>query len=431
MTVINILGMIGVGPFITMPLLLQAMHGPQAMLGWVLGALISLCDGLVWAELGAALPRSGGGYHYLLEAYGPRGLGQLMSFLFLWSTMITGPFVMASGGIGLAQYAAYLFPAMTALQAKLLAMAACLVAAWLVYQPIHSIGRWAVAFGAVVLLSALWIIVEGLRHGVARNLALPPHALTPSPLFWTGLGGATLYALYDYGGYATVCAVGGEVKRPARTIPRAIVLAISVVAALYLTMNIAVISALPWREAAKSKFVASELMARLDGPSAGVAITALILVITVAGLFAGMLALSRVPYAAAVNGRFFRVFARLDRTGAFPSFSVAFVGVASAGCCLLELDQVIKAASVAAVILSGLAVVAAPTVLRLARPNLERPFRMPLYPLPSLIAAAGWTYIVVTSGAPYILGGFAALLIGVFAYLWRARRAGEWPWRRP
>ena len=430
-TVINMLAMIGVGPFITIPLLLQAMPGPQAMLGWVLGGVVALADGLVWAELGAGFPRSGGGYHYLLEAYGPRGPGRLMSFLFLWATVVTGPFAMASGAIGFSQYATYLLPAMSPGLGKLLAMIVCLTAAAMIYRRIHRIGQWAKGLGVIVVLAMAWIIVEGFRHAHAQNLVIPRNALEMSPALWTGMGGATLYALYDYVGYATVCSVGGEVARPERTIPRAIVVAIALVAALYLAMNVAVISALPWREAARSKFVASDLMTRLDGPVAGVLVTVLILIITLAGVFAGMLSLSRVPFAAAADGRFFRVFARTHPTGNFPTFAVAYVGVASAVCCLLDLDQVIKALSVAGVILSSLAVVAAPTLLRLRYPETRRPFRMWLYPAPSLIAAAGWSYIVVTSGTPYILAGFGALGLGVLAYLWRAWPAREWPWRGP
>lgn len=428
-TITNMLAMIGVGPFITIPLLLQAMPGPQAMLGWILGALVAFADGLVLAELGAAFPHSGGGYRYLLEAYGPRGPGRLLSFLYLWSTIVTGPFAMASGAIGFAQYAGYLLPGMTGWQAKALAIGACLAAASLLYRRIDRIGRLAHGLSLVVVLVIGWIIVEGIRHGSAHNLALPPHALRPSSTLWTGLGGATLYALYDYIGYNTVCAVGGEVVMPARTIPRAIILAITLVAALYITMNLAVLAALPWHEAAQSKFVASDLIARLDGPVAAGAMTVLILVVTIAGLFAAMLSLSRVPYAAAVDGRFFRAFARVHPTREFPTFSVGFVGLASAACCLLELDQVIRALSVAGVLLSSLSLVAAPTLLRHARPDVRRPFRMWLYPLPSLVAGAGWSYIVVTSGWPYIVGGLAALVLGVAGYLVLARRQGEWPWR--
>jgi amino acid transporter len=114
----NMLEMIGAGPFITIPILLAKMNGPQAILGWVAGAVVALCDGMVWAELGAAMPGTGGPYHYLSEAYGPRGLGRMMSFLFIWQTIFLAPLSIASGAVGFAQYARFLAKDMTPLQEK-------------------------------------------------------------------------------------------------------------------------------------------------------------------------------------------------------------------------------------------------------------------------------------------------------------------------
>src|SRR6476469_7085280 len=111
-TTLNMIDMIGVGPFITMPLIIAAMGGPQAMIGWIFGAVLVICDGLVWAELGASMPKSGGPYNYLKEIYGPNKLGRLMSFLFIWQLSFSAPLSIASGGIGLAQYASYIFPQM-------------------------------------------------------------------------------------------------------------------------------------------------------------------------------------------------------------------------------------------------------------------------------------------------------------------------------
>src|SRR2546430_12275731 len=109
-TALNMIDMIGVGPFITIPLIVSAMGGPQAMLGWILGAIFAMCDGLVWAELGAAMPGSGGSYNYLREIYGSRRLGRLISFLFIWQLSFSAPLSIASGSIGLAGYAAEFWP---------------------------------------------------------------------------------------------------------------------------------------------------------------------------------------------------------------------------------------------------------------------------------------------------------------------------------
>src|SRR5215510_4060621 len=164
-TTTNVIPMIGAGPFLTIPLLLQAMHGPQAMLGWFIGAVVAFADGLVWAELGAAMPRSGGGYQYLLEAYGPRGAGRLFSFLFLWQTVAGMPLVIASGATGFAHYASFFFPSMTIWQSKLLAVGGCALATAVIYRRIESIGRWSLALGVLTLGSGAWIVVGGATHG--------------------------------------------------------------------------------------------------------------------------------------------------------------------------------------------------------------------------------------------------------------------------
>ncbi len=123
----NMLEMIGVGPFITIPVLLAKTHGPQAILGWVVGAVVALCDGMVWAELGAAMPGTGGPYHYLSEAYGPKRLGRLMSFLFIWETIFLAPLSIGSGAVGFAQYARFLLPHMLWWQEKLIGVAVCVL----------------------------------------------------------------------------------------------------------------------------------------------------------------------------------------------------------------------------------------------------------------------------------------------------------------
>jgi amino acid transporter len=280
-----------------------------------------------------------------------------------------------------------------------------------------------------VLVAGAWIVGEGVLHARWARISLPPDAFRLTRSFRYGLGGATLYAMYDYQGYNTVCFIGGEVKRPEVTIPRSIIVAIAAVGALYLSMNFAIIGVLPWQEAAQSKFVVSDFIGHLRGPRAASIMTVLILVTTLASVFGVMLGMSRVPFAAAADGRFFSVFARIHPVGHFPSFSTLFVGIASAACCLLDLEAVIKALTVSGIILGSLPAVVAPALLRKAHPDTRLPFRMWLYPLPILVAFAGWTYITATSGTVYILGGLGVLGVGIGAYLWRARKAAEWPWQ--
>jgi amino acid transporter len=425
------LEMIGVGPFITIPVLLSKMNGPQAMLGWLLGALVALSDGMVWAELGAAMPGSGGPYRYLSEAYGPRSLGRLMSFLFIWQAVLLTPLSIAGGAVGFAQYTRYLLPQLTWHQEKSIAMAVCLLLTFLLYRDIRSIGRLSVVMWTVVIATALWIAITGIVHFNPRlAFDFPPQAFAPSQAFFYGLGGATLIAMYDYGGYNNVCYFAGEVRRPERVIPRSILLSIAAVAALYLTINLTIIGVVPWREAVHSTAIVSDFIQRIHGAAAATVVTVLILWTTFGSVFAAMLGLSRVPYAAAVEGRFFAPFARLHPTRNCPGFSLWFLGILSAIACLFTLDTLISSLIVIQVLIQFLAqVVAVPLIRR--RADIPRPYSMPLYPLTPMIAFGGWLYILIASGWQFIAAGIGLLALGVAAYLLRARTKREWPFEVP
>ena len=423
----NMLEMIGVGPFITIPILLAKMNGPQAILGWVLGALVALCDGMVWAELGAAMPGTGGPLRYLSEAYGPKRLGRLMSFLFIWQTIFLAPLSIASGAIGFAQYAKFL-SAISRWQEKGIAMGICLLITFLLYRDTRAVARLSVGMWVVVLGTVVWITLAGLSNLDPHRLVdFPPGAFSSSRAFFFGLGGATLIAMYDYGGYNNVCFFAGEVMHPEKNIPRSIIWSVIAVAALYLTMNIGIIGVVPWREAIRSTSIVSDFIQRLYGVRWAQVATILILWTTLASLFAVLLGYSRVPYAAAVEGRFFGPFARLHAKRNFPAFSVLFIGISSAAACLLTLDVVINALIVIQVIVQFMAQVIAVTLIRRNRPDIARPYHMALYPLTSVIAFLGWLYILIASGLPYILWGAGLLIFGIAAYLMRARRAAEWP----
>ncbi|MGH6996234.1 MAG: APC family permease, partial [Stellaceae bacterium] len=358
----------------------------------------------------------------------PQGAGRLFSFLFLWQTVAGMPLVIASGAVGFAHYASFFAPWMTPWTSKLLAMAACAAATACIYRRIDAIGRWSLALGALTLAAGAWIVVDGVTHGSARALTIPPGAWRMSRGFWIGLGGATLYASYDYMGYNTICGVGGEVMRPAQTIPRSIVAAIGIVALLYFAMNLSIVSVVPWPDAMRSQFVASEFVARLHGWRLASVMTTAILAIALSSLYANMLTFSRVPFAAANDGRFFRVFARVHPSGDFPSFAVIYMGAASALCCLIDLDALINAVTLIYLMIAAVPVVPAVIALRRTRPDVPRPFRMWLYPLPAVVAMAGWLFIIATSGWTYIASAAAVVAAGVAAYCWRARLSGEWPY---
>ncbi len=426
----NVLNMVGIGPFLTIPLVLAAMGGPQAMLGWILGALIALCDGLVWAELGSAMPQSGGPYHYLLQAFGPQSFGRLLSFLFLWQTMLVGPISIASGAVGFMQYAKYLVPSIHGWQIPVLAAAVCLLNTVLLLRRIRTIGGLSVIIAVIVLGTGGWILLSGLLNfHAALAFDFPHRGSGLSPGFWTGLGSATLIALYDYGGYFNVCLIGGEVRNPSKTIPRSILLSIALVGVLYLAMNISILGVVPWREAMHSDAIVALFMERIYGAVGAKFVSILILIATFGSVFAVLLGYSRVPYAAAADGRFFSIFARLHPKGHYPIVAVLTMGLLSALACIFSLADLINTLIVVQTMLQFVAQCIAVFLLRRRSLQGASSYRMPLFPLPALVALCGWIYIAVTSGARYIEIGTLLIVLGIGVFLLRSFRAHEWPFR--
>jgi APA family basic amino acid/polyamine antiporter len=461
-TALNMIDMIGVGPFITIPLIVTAMGGPQAMVGWILGAVLAACDGLVWAELGAAMPGSGGSYRYLKEIYGPQKLGRLVSFLFIWQISFSAPLSIASGCVGLSQYAAFFWPglervwaartlsldlpllgkfslSLLAMPATLVAIGACLVTAFLLYRRITVIGRLSKVLWVGVMGTIGWIIFVGLTHFNARQaFDFPPGAFALSRDFFHGLGGAMLIAAYDYWGYYNVCFLGDEIKEPGKNIPRALLLSIVGVACLYVVMNISILGVVPWREmvqsgASNSKlYVVSTFMQRTYGQGAGAVVSVLIMWTAFASVFSLMLGYSRVPYAAAVDGNYFRAFAKVHPKHQFPYVSLLALAGVAALFCFLRLADLIAALVVIRILLQFLVQSIGVIVLRIRRPDMPRPFRMWLYPIPALAAAGSFIFILISRkdfGREIRYAG-VILVVGLIVYCMRSWRRGEWPFGR-
>jgi len=462
-TALNMIDMIGVGPFITIPLVVSAMGGPQAMLGWVLGAVLAICDGLVWAELGAAMPGSGGSYFYLREIYGPRRLGKLISFLFIWQLSFSAPLSIASGAIGFAGYASYLLPGLEqqyaarnwslhlpllgllqvrwiASGATFIAIGVVLVAVFLLYRRITQIGWISKFLWAGVLGTIGWIIFAGLTHFDAhRALSFPPGAFSLSKNFFLGMGAALLVSTYDYWGYYNVCFLGDEIKDPGRNIPRALLLSIVLVGGLYLLMNTSILGVVDWREmlpAAQSNnklYIVSIFMQRIYGNWAANLVTGLVMWTAFASVFSLMLGYSRVPYAAALDGNYFKVFASVHPVYRFPHVSLLALGGAALLFCFFSLADVISALVVIRILLQFIVQAAGLIVLRIRRPEIPRPFHMWLYPIPAILAIVGFTYILLWrhNFQKEIRYAAVILLAGLILYALRAWRNHEWPFSEP
>jgi APA family basic amino acid/polyamine antiporter len=449
-TTLNMIDMIGVGPFITIPAIIAAMNGPQAMLGWIFGAMLVMCDGLVWAELGAAMPKSGGPYGFLKEIYGPRKLGRMMSFLFIWQLTFSAPLSIASGCIGLSQYAGYIWPKLEeasdlhfgfgllgsfdvkqiAPAAALVAVGACLTAVFLLYRKITVIGRLSEFLWVGVILTVGWVVVAGVTN-FDSNLAFsfPPDAFKLSPAFFTGLGSAMLIAVYDYWGYYNVCFFGGEVRDPGRTIPRAIIYSIVAVSIIYIVMNISILGVMPWQKLIVSKKPIADFMEQLYGRRAAIAASLLVIWTAFASVFSLLLGYSRVPYAAALDGNYFKAFARVHKKHKFPHVSLLVLGSVAVVFCFFKLVDVIAALVVIRIMVQFLAQTIGVIVLRIRKPDMDRPFRMWFYPLPALLAFGGFVYVLVSrqNFQKEVKYALVLLIVGLGIYLLRSWRRREWP----
>jgi amino acid transporter len=418
----NILTMVGIGPFITIPLMISMMGGPPALLGWFCGALIAFCDGLVWAELAAAMPRSGGSYHYLQAIYAPAGLGRLLSFLFLWQVVLVAPLFAATGAVGFAQYAAFLLPGTTSLGRWGIAAAACLVATVLIYRNSRAVERLSVAWCFVALGTLCCAAVIGLAHlPGSETLKLLHSALHPSGFLASSLGGATLIALSNFGGYQTVCSLGGEIKDPRRVLPHSILYSIFIVAILYLALSVAVLGFAPGGGAPGA--VVSELLERIYGVGVARAATVLILWTALGSIFTILLGSSRVPYAAAVQGEFFPFFARIDPKRGFPSRAVVAMGLAAAACSVLPLETLIRTGMVVQVAIQSVTQCVGVLLIHRRRKEIPLHFRMWLYPVPVVVALCGWLWVLAVSGWRYVSLAALVITLGCGLFLLRSRHS--------
>jgi amino acid transporter len=430
-TSLAITDMVGIGPYITIPLFLATMGGPQAMLGWLVGALLAFCDGLVWAELGAAMPKAGGSYNYLREAYGAHRAGRWLSFLMVWQIMFSAPLSIASGSIGFANYLHYLLPQVSPVGVRIIAAIFPLLLVVLLYRRIGALGNLSVVLVGGVILGCFWIIFSGLPHlSAARLMDFPPAAFNLHWIFWAGLGHATLYALYDYFGYYNVCYLAEEIRDPGRVIPRAIMFSILAVGTLYVLMTASFLSVIPWRDAIHSRFIASVYIETLQGHAAGKVMTVLLLWIAFSSVFSLLLGYSRIPYAAAIDGNFFRVFGRLHPKGQFPYVSLIALGIVASIFSLGRLNEVIGGLVATRVLIQYLPQTVGFFLLRFRAPQLPRPFRMWLYPVPGIISLFGWLYVLATAERKSLVFALAVFAVGSAAYFIRARVRREWPFNR-
>lgn len=426
-TASNMATMVGIGPFITIPLIVSAMGGPQAMLGWVVGALIAISDGQVWAELSTSLPGEGGSYIYLREAY-KRYFGKLIAFLFIWSFLLSGPFEIASGFVGMMHYISYIWPGLTETHIRALAFSAGILTIILHYNKIKFVGTVTLVLWVIMLITTGITIIVGLAHfNPSYVFDFPDNWFSFSWGFILGLGGASLIAMYDLFGYYNICYVEEEVKNPAYVFPRAILWSVILVTLLYAVMNFLIIGVMPWQEVAASGHIVSDIFHKYYGRTVAIVITILVAFTAYGSIYSLMMSYSRLPFAAARDGFFFDWLKALHPEKHFPHYSLLLVGGITSFASLFNLDFVIAATVSSRILIQFLGQIIGLTILRKTRPDLKRPFNMWLYPVPSIIAFLGFSFIFISSGVAAISLGLVWLLVGIIFFIFWAKKHNEWP----
>ena len=416
-TAINMIDMVGIGPFVTIPMIVSLMHGPASIIPWLIGALLAYMDGMVWAELGAKWPEAGGSYVFLQKLFGERKGGRLMSFLFIWQTTLQAPLVIASGAIGFANYFSYLIP-ITAIQKKMVSGALVILLITLLYRNIKNVGKISVVLWCITVSTIIWLVASGIPHfNAAQAFNIHFDGFNSTSLIYVAIGQASLKSVYSYLGYYNVCHLGAEIKDPAKNIPRSIFISITGIAVFYLAMQTVILGVLPWETVAKSDFVASIYFGQIYNHTIAQVATLLILVIALASLFSAILGYSRIPYAAALDGNFFSVFAKVHPKYKFPHISLLAVGgVGFVFSLLFKLGDVITAILTMRILVQFVSQAIGVIAWHYKKPDEERPNKMPLFPLPAILCIIIWLFIYSTIDYHYILSSLGIVALGVMAY---------------
>jgi len=424
-TSINMIDMVGIGPFVTIPLVIGQM-GSHFLWAWILGALIAFTDAFIWSELGSAFPQAGGSYNFLKESYGKKW-GRLLSFLYVWQTIVQAPLVIASGSIGFSQYASFIFN-LDVWGKKILSGGIVIVLVILLYREIKTIGKISVVLWITVTATILWIIVGGMSYQapVANWFSSSIEFPELSSLFFVALGHASVKTIYSYLGYYNVCHIGGEIRNPERNIPKSIFISIAGITTLYLLLNLSIVRVIPWQEAQHSEFIVSSFINKIYGSRVAIIATVLVLLIAFSSLFAVMLGYSRIPYAAALDGQFFSAFAKLHPTKNFPYISLLALGaVAFLFSLLFKLADVITAVLAMRIVVQFIGQAIGVILLRNRTKGAHLKFRMYLYPLPVVVAVIVWIFIFYSTGTEFMLSGLVMIVTGTIVYYLKNYFAGD------
>lgn len=416
-TSINMIDMVGIGPFVVMPFVVSQFDNGLFIWAWIFGAVTAFMDGMIWSELGAKYPLAGGTYNFHRIAFGEKG-GRLMSFLFVWQTSIQAPLVVASASIGFAQYLSY-FGDLSFIQEKMVSGGLVILVFFLLYRKIETIGKISVVMGTIVILTIIWIIVSGMMNQQQPIRFLPSGSDSFFTFaFWAIVGQASGKTVYAYLGYYNVCHLGGEIMKPEKNIPHSIFISITGIAILYLLMNISVMGVIPWQSVnANDKYLVSSFMEQLYGHKAAALVTVLILCIAFSSLFAVVLGYSRIPYAAAIDGNFFKPFAKLHPTKKFPYVSlIVLCSLGFVFSLLFRLSEVISAILAMRIVVQFMAQGVGVVLLRKKFGSTGLPYKMWLYPIPVILSLLIWAFLLYQNEFAFYGAAIALIGAGVFFF---------------
>jgi APA family basic amino acid/polyamine antiporter len=345
-----------------------------------------------------------------------------MGFVFLFQILLVAPLSIAGGAVGFADYLRFYWAGMGRQVHNLVAAALAAGMTALLYRNIRDIGRLSMVMLAILGMTVVWVVTAGLwRFSPAQAFSFPDAALTFNTDLLRRVGAVSLLAMYNYGGYNTVCNIAEEVRDPQRTVPRAIVVSILAVVVLYIVMSTVIIGVIPWQEAQHTRAIAAVFIEQtFHNPAAGRTaarvITALVLIVTASSLYGVILGYSRIPFAAAREGQFFKIFARIHPTGHFPHVSLVTIGALAIPFCFFSLGEIVNWLILVQIVSQFIWQCAGVMLLARYRPDVPQPFRMWFYPIPALAALALWIYVFVSAPLSGMLfaGGF--LVAGVVAY---------------
>lgn len=450
-TALNVTTIVGAGVFLVIPAMLGILPGPYALLGWLAAGALIFVDAMIWSELGAALPGSGGSYQFLLESFGRARWGRLFAFLFIWQFIISGPLELASGLAAVSQFSTKIDPAFEQFDqehtrtltwplregqelslafgpSRLIGFSVGVAIIVLLWRNITSLGRLTVTFWLGVLATLAWILLEGARNFDPEKAFDFTGAAAERPDLLAKLGPAMIFAMYSYLGYYNACYIGDEVRDPGKNIPRSIFASVLLVVILFVGVHLAILGTVPWQEVRKDEpNLPALFMSKLHAPWAGVLVTALLIWCVFGSAFGGLLGYSRIPYGAARQGHFFSVFAAVHPKHRIPHVSLLLVGGLMLFWSWFDLGVIINALIVTRILEQFVAQVLGVMLLRRHQPDLPRPFRIWLYPLPCFLALAGWLYMYLSADPLYIILGLVTMASGIIAFLIWSKQTGGWP----